>query len=83
MEILGILLMAAGGLVTLAGGLWFLMVAFEEGIGWGLGCLLVPFVSLIFLVTHWDEAGKPFLVQLAGMVPFVLGTLLRLSGSQA
>ncbi len=76
MEAIGLILVVLGGIVAVIGGLWFLLVAFQESVLWGVGCLFVPFVSLIFLIMYWDNAGKPFLVQLAGAVPMVLGIVL-------
>lgn len=74
MAILGMLLVVVGGLIAFAGGIWFLVVAFQESVLWGLGCFFFSFpVSLIFLIMHWDKAMKPFLVQLAGAVPMFLG----------
>jgi hypothetical protein len=49
------------------GGLWFLAVAFQESPVAGLLCLLVPFYSLFYLVTHFEETKRPFFVQLAGL----------------
>jgi len=34
----------------------FYIVAFKESILWGLGCLIVPFVSLVFLIVFWNDA---------------------------
>ena len=48
MGIFGILLMVVGGIVGCVGGIWLLVVAFQQHILWGLGSLFVPFVSLIF-----------------------------------
>ncbi len=76
MEFVGMILMAVGGIVMLVGSIWFLVVAFQESLLWGLGSILVPFVSLIFLIMHWDKAGKPFLIQLAGVVPMIVGSFL-------
>ena len=76
MEVIGLILVAVGLIVALVGGIWFLVVAFQESVIWGLGCLFVPFVSLVFLVMHWDKAGKPFLIELAGIVPMFLGVFL-------
>ena len=76
MEILGMILVGIGGITVLVGSIWFLVVTFQESLLWGLGCMFVPFVSLIFLVSHWDKAGKPFLIQLAGIVPFVAGSMM-------
>ncbi len=76
MEVIAMLLSAIGMIVMVVGGIWFLVVAFQESILWGLGCLFLPIVSLVFLVMHWDKAGKPFLIQLAGVVPMILGMVL-------
>lgn len=76
MEILGAILMIIGAVGLLVGGVWFLATTFQEGIVWGLACIFVPFVALVFLVMHWDRAGKPFLIQVASLVPLFLGAFL-------
>jgi hypothetical protein len=76
MEVIGLILMVVGIIVAIIGGIWFLIVAFQESVLWGLGCLFFSPVSLIFLIMHWDEAGKPFLVQLAGVVPMFAGMMM-------
>lgn len=76
MELLGMALMAIGCIAMIVGGLWFIVKTFEESVLWGLGCLFVPFVSLFFLFLHWDKAGKPFLLQIAGLIPAVIGAIL-------
>jgi len=63
-----IVLMIAAIPVLLIGSLWFLSAAFRVSALWGVACLLVPFASLAFLVTHWNEAKKPFLLWVAGAV---------------
>jgi len=80
MEVLGIVLAIAGFLIALVGGIMFLMVAFEESVGWGLGCLFIPFVSLLFLIMYWDRAAKPFLINLVGVLPMLLGMALMGNG---
>jgi uncharacterized membrane protein len=62
-----------GLLVAAVGGIWLAVVAFQESILWGLGCLLVPIVGLVFVLTHWDTAKIPFLVQVAGIILYVVG----------
>ncbi len=81
MQILVMILMAIGAIAMLVGGVWFIVVTFQESVLWGLGCLFVPFVSLAFLIMHWDKAGKPFLIQLAGLVPFIIAALLAGPGT--
>jgi hypothetical protein len=67
------LLLVVGIILALIGGIGMLIVAFRESVLWGIGCLLIPLVSLIFVISHWDEAKKPFLIQLAGVVLLILG----------
>ncbi|HVS35098.1 MAG TPA: hypothetical protein VMS17_05915 [Gemmataceae bacterium] len=65
--------LAVGGTLSAVGGVWFLIVAFQDDATAGLLCIFVPFYSLYYLISHWDEEMKPFLVQLAGSMIFSLG----------
>ncbi len=76
MEMMGTILMLIGGIGMFVGGIWLLIVAFQESILWGLGCLFVPFVGLIFVVMHWENAAKPFLVQIVFLVPYLAGLFM-------
>jgi hypothetical protein len=60
------------GLVGIAGYLWFLGVAFGQSASWGIGCVLVPFIGLLFLIQHSEKAWKPFLVYVGGLGPLVV-----------
>ena len=55
-----------GFLISVVGGIWLLVEAFRESVGWGIGCLLCGLIQLAFLIQHWRVAKRPFLVQLAG-----------------
>lgn len=76
MEIIAIVVAVVGALISLVGGIWFLVVTFQESIWWGLGCLLLPFVSLIFLITHWREASRPFGLSILGSLLFFVASIL-------
>lgn len=76
MEVVGMILLAVGAVLCLVGGIWFLIVAFRENVLWGLGCFFIPLVSLVFLAMYWKKAYKPFLVQLAGVVPVIAGSAM-------
>jgi len=65
----------AGLVILLLGWLSFLIAAFRISIWWGLGCLLLPFVSLFFLILHWRKAKIPFLLQLIGWLLLASGLL--------
>lgn len=66
---LGLALLVIGGIGTL-------IAAFKTGILWGIGCLLIAPVSLIFLILHWDVAKNPFFLQLAGIAVLFVGSSL-------
>ena len=76
----GLGLMGIGAIIAVIAGIWFLVVAFSESVLWGLGCLLIPFVSLIFLIMHWDKAGKPFLVNVLGFALILGGSFMSGQG---
>lgn len=80
MEIIGITLIVIGGLIGLVFGVLLIIAAFKESILWGLGYLFVPFVSLIFVIVHWDEAKAPFLKGLL-CLPFIVVGLLFMPGA--
>jgi uncharacterized membrane protein len=56
-----------GFFIIIIGAIGFLIAAFKESIFWGLGCLLLSPVSIVFLLMHWPEAKNPFFLQLVGL----------------
>jgi hypothetical protein len=68
-------LLIIGAVISLIGGVWLLIIAFKDNIWWGLGSLLVPLVSLIFVITHWEVSKRPFFVQLIGAA-FIIAAML-------
>ncbi len=53
--------------ITIFGGILFVITAFKKNPLWGLGCLLIYPISLIFLILHWKDAKMPFLIQISGI----------------
>lgn len=80
MEALGLLLLFVGVLVMGIAGLVLLTKAFQASSLWGLGYLLVPFVSLIFIAMYWHDTKKPFFYLLGGLVVFLAGMALGGAG---
>ncbi len=64
-----------GILFLLIGGISYLIAAFKTSILWGLGVLFIPFISLFYLIIHWQSAKKPFLTQILG-IALVIGSAL-------
>ena len=76
MEMVGMIIFIIGAIISVIGGIWFLVAAFRQTIWWGLGCIFIPFVWLIFLILHWGDAKKPFFVSLLGGVIIAVAAIL-------
>jgi len=62
-------LVVAGLVVAAIGHLWIMVLAFQEGMGWGLAILfLSPFSDLAFCCIHSDHTMKPFGILLLGLL---------------
>lgn len=70
------LLFYLGLVIIFIGAIGFLIVAFKQSILWGLGCLLLAPVSLIFLVLYWKDAKNSFFLQLLGVAIMICGAML-------
>ncbi len=73
---MAVTIMSAGSLVVLVGSILFLIAAFRESILWGLGCLFISPLSLIFLIVHWSKAKNAFFVQVIGLLLMAAGYYL-------
>ena len=80
MEIIGAISLIIGVIISVIYGIILLIRAFEAGILWGLGYIFIPFVSLIFVIVHWEEAKSPFLKGLLA-IPFLIVGLSLTSNS--
>jgi hypothetical protein len=78
MSMILLLVLVMGMILAFAGGLWLLISAFHQSLVWGLACLfLAPISTLIFIIMHWQEAKKPFLLWLAGLV-LLIGPVIKM-----
>ena len=72
---MGDVLLILGLIAGVVGGIWTLVYAFRESVMWGLGCLFLWPVQLLFYAFHWQEAKKPALVSIAGIVLVAAGLM--------
>lgn len=76
---MGTALFFLGLIIAFVGGIMLLVEAFKESVLWGIGCLLFNPVSLVFLIIYWEQAHKPFFIQLGGIVLMFAGMFLSSS----
>lgn len=73
METLGTVIAAIGLIIAMVGSIWTIVLAFQEELAWGLGCLLCAPAQLVFVFTHWEKAKKAFLINVVGILIWVIG----------
>lgn len=76
LSLIATVLVLAGLVLMLVGGIAFLIAAFRESVLWGLAVFFLPFVSLIFLVLYWNKAKDAFFLQLYGVGAVFVALLL-------
>ncbi len=76
MDIIAYILMGIGFIIAIVYGIIILIKAFQTSIWWGIASLVIPFAALVFVVMHWDKAGKPFLMSLLCIPFYIVGALL-------
>ena len=81
MGTIGMILGGIGSIVSLVGGIWILVIAFQKSVLWGLGCMFIPCVILYFAATNWELTKKPFLIMIGGIVVSAIGQGLAYSGA--
>jgi hypothetical protein len=74
---MGMVILAIGIIIALAGAIWLAVTAFQESVLWGVGCLFCGPVALIFTIMHWQEAKKPFLTYLVGAILAAVGSAMK------
>lgn len=81
MAALGGIIAVVGLIIAFIGGIKILILAFQESILWGLGSLLLGFVSLIFVAMHWEKSKDAFLMNLGGCAIMFLGGMMSAMGA--
>ncbi len=75
MTILGIVLFFIGFLLAFAGGIWTLVLAFMDHVGWGVACFFIPFATWVFIFKKWHKkhVKQSFYVGISGLIVSALG----------
>ena len=82
LTILAFTLLAIG----VIGWLWMVVLAFGDGeVLWGIGCLIIPPLTVVYGLLNYQEAKIPFWICTIGfginIALRVLGTVLALNGA--
>ena len=83
MEAMAGVLFVIGLIISMVGGVWLLVKAFQQSVMWGLGSMFVPFVSIIFVISYWDDAKQPFFISLAGTAFFIAAVAFGAGGEMS
>jgi hypothetical protein len=67
--------LCVGYTLCFLGGLWVIVLAWQKGVLWGLGCLLIPVIQLFYIALNWKQAKSAFFLQLAGLGAFILSAV--------
>ncbi len=81
MGTIGSILAGIGGIIALVGGIMFLIVVFKDSVGWGIGCLLLAPLSLVYLCMNFQSVKKAFFISLGGNVLAGIGYALVVSAA--
>jgi hypothetical protein len=63
-----------GCLMMMGGGIWFTLIAAEDGLVQALLVMFVPFYSWYYAFVNWDRVAVPFLLQCVGGLIFAIST---------
>jgi hypothetical protein len=73
-------LLIGGGVLSLLGSLWIIVLGWQRSIWWGVLCLIFPIAQLIYVATHWKESKEAFLMLAGGFVLMILATVAAAPG---
>ena len=77
---LGISILVLLGLALIVvGRIWIIVLAFQCDSATGALCIFFPFYTLRFVAENQDDAGKPFLVLVIGVLMMVSGVLIGMA----
>lgn len=60
--------------IFIIGGIGLLIAAFRTSVLWGLGCIVIAPIAILYTVMHWQEAKNPFLLQVSALVVLLIST---------
>jgi hypothetical protein len=75
MTVMWLAVTLAACVAGVAAGVWLLVLAYRQHVGWGLACTFVPFAVVAFAFRYWEEAKRPFALGIVGFAVTVVAGL--------
>jgi hypothetical protein len=66
----------AGYALCFFGGLWIVVLAWQDGILWGIGCFLFPLLQFVGDALNWKKSKSAFFILLAGFAALVVSNVI-------
>lgn len=76
MTVVAYMLFILGLMVGLAGDIRFLVVAYRQGTGWFLACLLLPLAGWLFFLLYTKDTWRPVALSIAGFIIAGIGYMV-------
>lgn len=76
--IVSLILLALGCLAMFGGGIWGIVLSFQESTTWGLLYFFVPFAALVFVIKKWSKKSvrRSFFLSLGGFIAVILSAVI-------
>ena len=70
-------LLVLGLAMWFLGELWIVALAWQDGIMWGVVCLILPIGQFFYIALHWKESKWAWLLQTAGLMILILSNFAK------
>ena len=57
-------------------GIIIVVEAFRNSVFWGIALLIIPFAQIVFVITHWADNKKPFLISWLVGFPLLVASMI-------
>ena len=65
-----------GYVFSFLGGLWIIVLAWQKGVLWGIGCLVFPVLQFVYVALNWKQSKSAFFLLLSGFAAFLVSGAL-------
>jgi len=63
-----------GMLIFVVGVIFYIVEVFRTSVAWGIACVFIYPLGIVFTIMHWKVARNPVLIKLAGLGVMMVGS---------